>query len=104
MDPNAPVPANMFDMNDLPPHPPRLIRQNAVEIGNRVNVNGTDYDIRNVDGIEFIIINNDLYNLKTDANGRYIIMTDGVTQRATGGRRRSRRNKRSRSRRRSRRV
>ena len=88
----------MFDLNDLP-DPPRLIRQDAVALGNTVRINGTSYDVRNVDGIEFIIINGELYNLKTDANGRYIMMADGFTQPVSGGRRRSRK-----SRRRSRRV
>ena len=97
------IPANMFDTNDLPPDPPRLIRQNAVEIDNRVTVNERQYDVRNVDGIEFIIINGDLYNLKTDSNGRYIMMADGVTQPVEGGRRRSKR-RRSRKSKRSRRV
>ena len=96
-----PIPANMFDINDLPPDPPRLIRQNAVELDNTVTVNDRQYDVRNVDGIEFIIINGDLYNLKRDSNGPYIIMADGVTQPVEGGRRRSRRSRKSK---RSRRV
>ena len=88
-----------MDPNEPPP-PPRLIRQDAVVLDNTVNINGTSYDIRNVDGIEFIIINGELYNLKTDANNRrYIMMADGFIQRVSGGRRRSRK-----SRRRSRRV
>ena len=88
----------MFDLNDLP-DPPRLIRQDAVALGNTVSINGTSYDVRNVDGIEFIIINGELYNLKTDANGPYIMMANGFIQPVSGGRRRSRK-----SRRRSRRV
>ena len=87
-----------MDPNEPPP-PPRLSRQNAVVLGNTVSINGTSYDVRNVDGIEFIIINGELYNLKTDANGRYIMMADGFIQPVSGGRRRSRK-----SRRRSRRV
>ena len=90
-----------FDPNDLPPDPPRLIRQDAVVLGNTVSINGTPYDIRNVDGIEFIIINGELYNLKTDSNGRYIMMADGFIQPVVGGRRRSRRSRKSK---RSRRV
>lgn len=95
------IPPTMFDPNDLPPDPPRLIRQDAVVLDNTVNINGTPYDIRNVDGIEFIIINGELYNLKTDANGRYIMMADGFIQPVSGGRRKSRRSRKSK---RSRRV
>ena len=98
-------PANVPQMDEDIPPPPTLIRQNAQVMGNTVSINETSYDVRNVDGIEFIIINGELYNLKTDSNGRYIMMADGFTQPVSGGRRRSRRRRTKRSKsRRSRRV
>ena len=32
------IPPTMFDPNDLPPDPPRLIRQDAVVLDNTVNI------------------------------------------------------------------
>ena len=101
-----PQPPNIFDQDDLgpPPPPPMLRRQNAVVFDNSVTVNNTQYPIRNVDDIEFIIINRELYNLKTDANGYYIMMADGSNQPVSGGRRSRRRSTRRSKSRRSRRV
>ena len=97
-----PIPANMFDMNDLPPAPPRLTRQNAVVLADSVTINNNSYPLLNYDGIDFVEVDGAIYNLKTDANGRYIIM-NGVNTPAQGGRRRSKRRK-SRKSKRSRRV
>ena len=87
-----------YDANDLPPPPPPLRRQDAVVLGNYATINGEQHLIQNIDGIEFVEISPGvLYNLKTDANGRYIIM-NGVNT-PIGGRRskrRSRKSKRSR--------
>jgi len=90
-------------MDELePPPPPPLIRRDAVVLDNTVTINDIPYDIRNVEGIDFIIINGELYNLKTDDNRRYIMMADGSNQLVNGGRRRK--SKRSRKLKRSRRV
>jgi hypothetical protein len=87
---------------DIPP-PPRLTRQNA-EVSHNVTVNGKEYPVQyTLDGLEYITINDEIYNLFADANGRYIMMND--VQTPIGGRRsrrsKSRKSKRSR---RSRRV
>ena len=95
---------DLFDANDPPPPPPRLIRRDAVVINNTVSINENSYDVRNIDGIEFIIINGDLYNLKTDANGRYIMMADGSNQLVGGRCSRRRKSRKSRKSKRSRRV
>ena len=88
---------NVFDPNDMPPPPPQLRRQDAVVL---VSVNGNPYPIQyGANGSEYITINDVIYNLNMDSNGRYIMMGDNV-QPVTGGRRRksqkSRKSKRSR--------
>jgi hypothetical protein len=85
-----------------PPPPPRLTRQNAVVLDNTVTLFGQQYQVNRVDGIEFIIINGELYNVRTDANGRYIMLpngADGFVQPVSGGRKSRRRKSRKRSRR-----
>lgn len=98
------VPDEDDGLGPPPANNPQLRRQNA-EVLNFVNVNGDPYRIQyGENGSEYITINNVIYPLNTNSNGRYIMMGDNV-QPVTGGRRsRKSRRRKSRKSKRSRRV
>jgi len=87
---------------DEPPPPPRLERQNAVDL---LRINGQDYPVSYENGTQTITLNGVVKQVFTDSNGRYIMVNDtNVHEGHEGGwRPKTRRPRRTRKSRKSRR-
>jgi len=88
----------MADLGEPPP-PPRLVRQNAVDL---LRINDQNYPISYENGTQTIRMNGELTQVFTDSNGRYIIV-NGINVHEGGWRPKTRRPRRTRKSRKSRR-
>jgi hypothetical protein len=88
-------------MDDLgePPPPPRLERQNAVDL---LRINGQDYPVSYENGTQTITLNGVVKQVFTDSNGRYIMINEANVHEG-GWRPKTRRPRRTRKSRKSRR-